>query len=204
MINLYSSRFVVRFCYHILTGFLIDNFLLFMSLKNTYLWRTIVYRCPFQCCKNCCYTAQNPCHIHGMNHTKILFDLNSIWMELNPFLSKFISLKCNPYLNFLWIFSDLLVLVVKQNSTLPEKTPTAASPSLEHTPKDNASIKYFSFHNDNFLGYNCFHIWKEIILSESFNSTSWRLNSLRQLSSRYLDSLRARKHPGKKVFFLSS
>ncbi|KAF3336060.1 hypothetical protein FCM35_KLT20567 [Carex littledalei] len=82
-------------------------------------------RCPFQCCKNCCYTAQNPCHIH--------------------------------------------VLVVKQNSTLPDKAPTAASPSLEQTPKDPSSI-----------------------------NTSWRLNSLRQLSSRYLDSLRARKHPAKK------
>ncbi|KAJ4803147.1 Uveal autoantigen with coiled-coil domains and ankyrin repeats [Rhynchospora pubera] len=82
-------------------------------------------RCPFQCCKNCCYTAQNPCHIH--------------------------------------------VLVVKQNSTLPEKTPTNASPSLEQTPKDTSSI-----------------------------NSSWRLNSLRQLSSRYLDSLRARKQPGKK------
>ncbi|KAL5221296.1 hypothetical protein ABZP36_026009 [Zizania latifolia] len=24
-------------------------------------------RCPFQCCKSCCYKAQNPCHIHDSN-----------------------------------------------------------------------------------------------------------------------------------------
>ncbi|GJN39768.1 hypothetical protein PR202_gb28907 [Eleusine coracana subsp. coracana] len=25
-------------------------------------------RCPFQCCKACCYKAQNPCHIHAGGH----------------------------------------------------------------------------------------------------------------------------------------
>nr|CAB3482026.1 unnamed protein product [Digitaria exilis] len=29
-------------------------------------------RCPFQCCKACCYKAQNPCHIHGMCHDAAL------------------------------------------------------------------------------------------------------------------------------------
>jgi len=29
-------------------------------------------RCPFQCCKSCCYKAQNPCHIHVLKTNNIL------------------------------------------------------------------------------------------------------------------------------------
>ncbi|CAN6300382.1 unnamed protein product [Urochloa humidicola] len=31
-------------------------------------------RCPFQCCKACCYKAQNPCHIHVLKQTNTLPD----------------------------------------------------------------------------------------------------------------------------------
>lgn len=31
-------------------------------------------RCPFQCCKSCCYKAQNPCHIHVLKQTNTLPD----------------------------------------------------------------------------------------------------------------------------------
>ncbi|KAJ1279536.1 hypothetical protein BS78_04G163600 [Paspalum vaginatum] len=31
-------------------------------------------RCPFQCCKSCCYKAQNPCHIHVLKQTTTLPD----------------------------------------------------------------------------------------------------------------------------------
>ncbi|KAL6857255.1 hypothetical protein ACP4OV_018637 [Aristida adscensionis] len=29
-------------------------------------------RCPFQCCKSCCYKAQNPCHIHVLKQNNTL------------------------------------------------------------------------------------------------------------------------------------
>ncbi|KAE8815386.1 hypothetical protein D1007_07232 [Hordeum vulgare] len=29
-------------------------------------------RCPFQCCKSCCYKAQNPCHIHVLKQSNTL------------------------------------------------------------------------------------------------------------------------------------
>ncbi|KAL6659509.1 hypothetical protein ACP70R_003549 [Stipagrostis hirtigluma subsp. patula] len=29
-------------------------------------------RCPFQCCKSCCYKAQNPCHIHVLKQNTTL------------------------------------------------------------------------------------------------------------------------------------
>lgn len=31
-------------------------------------------RCPFQCCKSCCYKAQNPCHIHVLKQNNTLPD----------------------------------------------------------------------------------------------------------------------------------
>ncbi|PAN33456.1 hypothetical protein PAHAL_6G022800 [Panicum hallii] len=31
-------------------------------------------RCPFQCCKACCYKAQNPCHIHVLKQANTLPD----------------------------------------------------------------------------------------------------------------------------------
>ncbi|KAL5667596.1 hypothetical protein ACJX0J_019817, partial [Zea mays] len=31
-------------------------------------------RCPFQCCKSCCYKAQNPCHIHVLKQSNTLPD----------------------------------------------------------------------------------------------------------------------------------
>ncbi|XP_072963728.1 uncharacterized protein [Typha angustifolia] len=75
-------------------------------------------RCPFQCCKSCCFKAQNPCHIH----------------------------------------------VLKQNGTLPDKPALSSSPSLEQPSTETPSP-----------------------------GSSWRLNSLRQLSNNFLNSLRVRK-----------
>ncbi|KAL5231025.1 hypothetical protein ABZP36_029801 [Zizania latifolia] len=35
-------------------------------------------RCPFQCCKSCCYKAQNPCHIHVRT---IAYECDGLIME---------------------------------------------------------------------------------------------------------------------------
>ncbi|RLN03605.1 uncharacterized protein C2845_PM13G02040 [Panicum miliaceum] len=88
-------------------------------------------RCPFQCCKACCYKAQNPCHIHATADLPVisaghsLVDAMPLNVHEHHLTNRQPQIPCCPE-----------PPVLKQTNTLPDK-PSPTTAPLTEQPSTN-------------------------------------------------------------------